>query len=51
MTQEAEIRHIILDVLHKMSVNVSKIVLFGSQARKDAHENSDCDLLIVANGA
>jgi uncharacterized protein len=49
MTQEAEIRHIILDVLHKMSVNVSKIVLFGSQARKDAHENSDWDILIVVN--
>lgn len=50
MTQETEIRAIILNVLHSMKVNVSRIVLFGSQARKDAHENSDWDLLIVVNG-
>mgnify|MGYP000395050235 CR=1 FL=1 len=49
MTKETEIRTIILDVLHSMSVNVSRIVLFGSQARKDALENSDWDLLIVVN--
>ena len=49
MTQETDIKTIILDVLHSMSVNVSRIVLFGSQARKDAHENSDWDLLIVVN--
>ena len=49
MTQETEIKTIILDVLHSMSVNVSRIVLFGSQTRKDAHKNSDWDLLIVVN--
>jgi len=49
MNYETEIRNIILDVLHSMRVNVVKIVLFGSQARKEAHENSDWDLLIVVS--
>ncbi|MCK5848531.1 MAG: nucleotidyltransferase domain-containing protein [Caldisericia bacterium] len=51
MVQETEIRTIILNVLNSMSVNVSRIVLFGSQARQDANENSDWDLLIVVNQA
>jgi predicted nucleotidyltransferase len=49
MNYETEIRNIVLDVLHSMGLNVLKIVLFGSQARKKAHENSDWDLLIVVS--
>lgn len=29
---------------------LSKIILFGSQARKSSHEDSDIDLLIVLKG-
>ena len=36
-----------MDTLSKLDVKVLKILLFGSRARIDFQEDSDCDLLII----
>jgi len=48
--QEKQIKQIILETLSNLTVSVSKIILFGSRARKDNKEESDWDLLIIIDG-
>ena len=42
-----KIRDIVLKVAEKYGVEVEKIILFGSRARGDYSEGSDCDILVV----
>lgn len=37
------------DALKKQGIHIDKIILFGSQARGDAREDSDIDLLVVSS--
>jgi predicted nucleotidyltransferase len=32
----------------RTNLNASRVILFGSRARKDWHRHSDCDILIVS---
>lgn len=34
--------------LAKMGIQVEKVLLYGSQARKTAHEDSDIDLIVIS---
>lgn len=45
-----ELLHLIKNVLISVVPN-GKIILFGSQARGDAHQNSDWDLLVLLDKA
>ena len=46
-------KEIILNSIRKLGLKVlpegARLILFGSQARNDAHEESDWDLLILLN--
>ena len=45
------IKERVKDFIHKIIIqfDIEKIILFGSFARGDYHENSDIDLIIVGN--
>ncbi len=51
----AELRLILSDLQHLLknlyNSRLSKIILYGSQARHDAEAGSDIDVLVVLNGA
>ena len=38
-----------IQTLKRQILPNEKVILFGSQARGDAHENSDWDLLVIVN--
>ena len=42
-----ELKHLLQEHFHHV---IQDVILFGSQARGTAHENSDYDVLIVVNG-
>ncbi|MBL7161497.1 MAG: nucleotidyltransferase domain-containing protein [Anaerolineales bacterium] len=46
MTPEESIHKIVDKIVHH--INPLQLILFGSQARGDAHRDSDYDLLIIA---
>ena len=50
-----QLRLILSDLQHLLKnfydSRLSKIILYGSQARQDAEEDSDIDVLVVLNGA
>jgi len=50
MNNVGEIRRVIQEEAEAAGVKVSKILLFGSQARGNADRESDWDLLVVVKG-
>lgn len=49
MKPKEEILYAIKNVVAQVMPTGAQVILFGSQARGDAHENSDWDILILIN--
>jgi predicted nucleotidyltransferase len=47
LKMKEKIKEIINKVFEEKGIKVEKIILFGSRARGDFREDSDCDLLII----
>jgi len=46
---QAEVDEFVKEILHRYKCKVETIILFGSVARGEAHEESDIDILVVGD--